>query len=196
MPATSLTVSFSSGDASNARPNCVEQQLLPATYIRRKARDGSVPRSSRSFSAATAVISIIASPLSDIALGIMLTRRPSGGDAPRSLERLETVRALVPPVQETRLRPSATHRDDLVDGRDPPTRRPLPVAAQRADIHHDGDLSRLLVRHAVAAADDLDRLVCPGGVYRGRECDVRSDPRKDLTHRRAPDVTRGHRVLA
>src|SRR5687768_2103944 len=140
MPATSLTVSFSSGVASNARPNCVEQQLLPATYIRRKARDGSVPRSSRSFSAATGVISIIASPLSEFALGIMLTRRPSGGDAPRSLQRLETVRALVPSMQQTRLRPSLPHCDDLVDGRDPPTGRPLPIAAQRADVHDDGDL--------------------------------------------------------
>src|SRR5687767_14676447 len=113
MPATSLTVSFSSGVASKARPNCVEQQLLPATYIRRKARDGSVPRSSRSFSAATGVISIIASPLSDIALSIMLTPRSPDGGAPGSLERLEAVHGLVPAVQEARLRPAAAHCDDL-----------------------------------------------------------------------------------
>src|SRR5688572_2348682 len=164
MPATSLTVSFSSGVASNARPNCVEQQLLPATYIRRKARDGSAPRSSRSFSAATGVISIIASPLSDNALSIMLTRRPAGGDALRPLERLEAVRTFVPAVQETRLGPSVPDRHDLVDGRDPPTGRPLPVGAEGADVHDDGDLCRLLVRHTVAAAHDLDGLVGPGGM--------------------------------
>src|SRR5688500_2499536 len=161
MPATSLTVSFSSGVASKARPNWVEQQLLPATYIRRKALDGSVPRSSRSFSAATGVISIIAAPLSDNALNIMLTRRPAGGDALRSLERLEAVRTLVPAVQETRLGPSVPDRHDLVACRDPPTGRPLPVGAERADVHDHGDLRRLLVRHSVGAAHDLDGLVGP-----------------------------------
>src|SRR5688572_22530486 len=99
-----------------------------------------------------------------ISLSIMLTRRPAGGDALRSLERLEAIRTLVPAVQETRLGPSVPDRHDLVDGRDAPTGGPLPVGAEGADVHDDGDLRRLLVRHTVDAAHDLDGLVGPGSM--------------------------------
>src|SRR5437867_4264573 len=196
MPATSLTVSFSSGVASNARPYWYEQQLLPATYIRRKARDGSVPRSSRSFSAATGVISIIATPLSAVGLGIMLTRRPASREAPRLRDGLEAVGARVAAVEEAGLRPIAAHRDDLVHGRDPPAGRLPPVPPQRTDIHDDRDPGRLLVRHAVAAADDVDRLVGAGGVKRRRQRDVVADAGENASDRGAPDVAGCHGVLA
>src|SRR5258705_12329057 len=188
IPATSLTVSWSSAFASNASPNCVAQQLLPATCIRRKGREGSVPRMSRSFSAATGVISIISSPLRISVADTMVADRSARDDPPRLRQVLEPVGLLVPAVQQRRLRLSAAHRLDLVDGRDHPAIWVLHVCAERADVDDELELFRIFVRHAVVAGDLSHRLLHARRMEGGRQRNAVTDGLEDLPDRRSPDV--------
>ena len=79
------------------------------------------------------------------------------------------------------------HPFDLVDGRDTARRGPLP-RADAPQVDREVDARRVLVGHAVAFADHVERLLDAGGVQRGREREAPLQRGEDASHRRAPQV--------
>src|SRR2546427_979706 len=105
------------------------------------------------------------------------------------------IRPLVPAVQEPRPRLARAHALNRVHRSDDPTLRLAPIGPQRTQVDDQRDLRRVVIRHSVRSADELEGGLRVRRVQRRGEGDAVPDSLEDLSHRRAADIARSPRSL-